>query len=63
MRARGAGRWGGCHEALNILAPELDELLTRDLRSDLKQVVIGYKYIHERLAGWTGLYDLLRTGP
>jgi hypothetical protein len=50
-----------CHEALNTLAPELDELLTRDIHSDVKQVVIGYKYIHERSAGWTDLYDLLRT--
>lgn len=52
-----------CHEALNILAPELDKLLTRDLHSDLKQMVIGYKHIHERPVGWLGLYDVLRTEP
>jgi hypothetical protein len=49
-----------CHEALNNLAPELDELLTRDVHSDVKQMIIRYKYIHERPAGWGDLYALLR---
>ncbi len=50
-----------CHEALNKLTPELDELLKQDIHSDVKQVMLRYKYTHERPAGWPELYTLLRT--
>jgi hypothetical protein len=49
-----------CHEALNSLTPELDELLKQEIHSDVKQVVLRYKYIHDRPAGWPALYSLLR---
>jgi hypothetical protein len=48
-----------CHEVLNELTPELDELLKQDIHSDVKQVMLKYKYTHERPAGWPELYTLL----
>jgi hypothetical protein len=48
-----------CHEVLNKLAPELDELLKQDIHSDVKQVILRYKHTHERPAGWPELYALL----
>lgn len=48
-----------CHEVLKELTPELDELLARDVHSDVKQVVLRYKYIHEQPTGWPELYELM----
>jgi hypothetical protein len=49
-----------CHEALNSLMHELDELLKQEIHSEVKQVVLRYKYTHERPAGWPELYSFLR---
>jgi hypothetical protein len=51
-----------CSELLNELTAELDELLNQDIHSDVKQVILRYKYTHERPAGWPELYALLRRG-
>jgi len=48
-----------CHEVVNKLIPELNELLKQDIHSDVKQVILRYKYTHERPAGWPELYTLL----
>jgi hypothetical protein len=53
-----------CHEDLDGLAPELEELLKTDVYSDVKGVVLKYKYMHERTRGgenWPELYPLMRT--
>ncbi|HEX7316646.1 MAG TPA: hypothetical protein VF297_22280 [Pyrinomonadaceae bacterium] len=48
-----------CGELPGELASELDELLKRDIHGDVKQVILRYKYTHERPAGWPELYTLL----
>lgn len=48
-----------CHAALGELSPELDELLNENIHSDIKQVILRYKYTFDRPAGWPELYTLL----
>jgi hypothetical protein len=48
-----------CHEALNELNPELDQLLNEDIHNDIKQLILRYKYTFDRPAGWPELYTLL----
>jgi len=48
-----------CHEAVSDLNPELDKLLNENIHSDIKQVILRYKYTFERPAGWPELYTLL----
>ncbi len=51
-----------CHEVMNGLGAELDELLKQDIHNDVKQVILRYKYVHERPSGWPELYALLHGG-
>jgi hypothetical protein len=54
-----------CSQGLEILADEFRELVDADIDSDVKKVVLRYKYSHERTAGgedWPELYKSLTEG-
>jgi hypothetical protein len=54
------------HEALAPMSAELDNLLSGNVHSDIKELILRYKYSRERTTGgegWPELYDLLRPRP
>jgi hypothetical protein len=55
-----------CHECLTEMRAELDELLKGNALGDIKEIVLRYRYSHERTSGaedWSEIYTLMKSRP
>ena len=53
-----------CHECLTEMSAELDDLLNSDVLGDIKEIILRYRYTHERTYGaedWPEIYTLMKS--
>lgn len=55
---------GICHECLTEMGAELDEVLNGNAPGDIKEIILRYRYTHERTYGaedWSEIYTLMNS--